>query len=144
MDSGGFKHAKSQTMKTQKKKSKTKQTDSPAISISGMLADGGSNQAVNSNSSTDEKIHKSEALLDFIRRRMDESKAEMELETTIPLKNKLRGKYFAFKEVADFIRNSGTQRQLDEIARELHFAEEQTRRILSIFPAVEKARNGNF
>lgn len=132
-------------MKEQSEKSETPQTDNPAISMSGMLADGGSNQAVNSNSSTEEKIQKSEALLDFIRRRLEESKQEMELEAT----DKLRGKYFAFKEVADFIRNSGTQRQLDEIARELHFAgystlEEQTRRILSIFPAVEKARNGNF
>lgn len=71
-------------MKEQTEKSKTPQTDNPAISISGMLADGGSNQVVNSNSSTEEKIHKSEAW------------------------------------------------------------EEITQRILSIFPAVEKARNGNF
>lgn len=135
-------------MKEQKKKSKTQPTDNPAISISGMLADGGSNQPMNSNSSTEEKIQKSEALLDFIHRRMKESKQEMEIKkTVIPLKNKLRGKYFAFKEVADFIRNCGTQKDLDEISNELHFAgystiEEKVKRILTIFPAVDNARYG--
>ena len=46
-------------MKEQTENSKTPQTDNPAIPISGMLADGGSNQAENSNSSTEEKIQKS-------------------------------------------------------------------------------------
>lgn len=46
-------------MKTKKKQSQP--TNKKAIEFTAMLADGGSNQAVNSNSSTKEKIHKSEA-----------------------------------------------------------------------------------
>lgn len=45
-------------MKKQTKKSRTKQTTNTAISDSGMLADGGGNQAMNSNSSTEGKNSK--------------------------------------------------------------------------------------
>ena len=48
-------------MKEQAENPETPQTDNLAIFFSGMLEEGGSNEVVNSNSSTEEKIQKSRA-----------------------------------------------------------------------------------